>query len=109
MRQLNFHDYNMLKFLDIVYIEACAFINNDLNSNTFSEFAGRFKLVSKSHARNTRSSNKGLLFVPTYKTSRFRRKSVVRSTTLIWNHLQSSYCIHESMKLAPKALKNVLT
>ena len=48
----------MLKFLDIVNIEACGFINNSFNSNTFSVFAGRFKLVSKSHAHNTRSSSK---------------------------------------------------
>ena len=73
----------MLKFLDIVNIEACGFINNSFNSNTFSVFTGRFKLVSKSHAHNTRSSSKVLLFVPSYNTSRFRRKSVICSATVI--------------------------
>lgn len=50
-----FYYYNMLTFLDIVNIEACASINNCLNSNTFSEFAGRLRLVSKYHAHKTRS------------------------------------------------------
>ena len=30
-----FHDYNILKFCDIVNIEACTFINNCFNNNSF--------------------------------------------------------------------------
>ena len=104
-----FHDYDILKFCDIINIEACAFINNCFNSNTFSVFAERFKLISESHAHNTRSSSKGLLFVPSYNTSRFGRKPVICSATLIWNHLQNKYSNHNFMKLAPKALKKFLT
>ena len=92
----------------IVNIEACTFINNCFNSNTFTVFAERFKLVSESHAHNTRSSNKGLLFVPSYNTSRFGRKLVVCSATQVWNHFQNKYSNHDFMKLAPKAL-NFLT
>ena len=55
-----FHDYNILKFCDIINIETCAFIKNCFNSNTFSVFAERFKLISESHAHNTRSSSKDL-------------------------------------------------
>ena len=61
-----FHDYDILKFCDIINIEACAFINGCFNNNTFSVFAKRFKLKSESHAHNTKSSSKGLLFVPSY-------------------------------------------
>ena len=104
-----FHDYNILKFCDIINTEACAFINNCFNSNTFSVFAERFKLISESHAHNTRSSSKGLLFVPSYNTSRFGRKSIICSATLIWNHVQNKYSNHDFMKLAPKALKNFST
>ena len=59
----SFHDYNILKFCDIIKIEVCAFINNCFNSNTYSVFAERFKLISESHAHNTRSSSKGLLLI----------------------------------------------
>ena len=104
-----FHDYNILKFCDIINIEASAFIKNCFNSNTFSVFAERFKLISESHAHNTRSSSKGLLFVPRYNTSRFGRTLIICSATLIWNHLQNKYSNHDFMKLAPKALKKFLT
>ena len=105
-----FCDYNILKFCDISDIEACGFINNYFNSNTFSLFAERFKLMSASHVHNIRSSSKGLLFVPSYNTSRFGRKSIICSPTLIWNHLQNKYNNnHDFMKLAPKALKKLLT
>ena len=104
-----FHDYNILKFCNIINVETCAFINNCFNSNTFSVFGERFKLISESHAHNTRSSSKGLLFVPRYNTSRFGRTLIICSATLIWNHLQNKYSNHDFMKLAPKALKKFLT
>ena len=66
-----FHDYNISKFCDITNIEACAFIKNCFNSNTFLVFTERFKLVLESHAHNTKSFSKGLLFVPLYNTSRY--------------------------------------
>ena len=103
-----FHDY-ILKFCDIINIEAQAFINNCFKSNNISVFAERFTLASEFHAHNTRSSSKGLRFVPSYNTSRFGRKSVICSATLIWNHLQNKYSNHDFMKLIPKALKNFLT
>ena len=81
-----FHEYNILKFCDTVNIEACAFIDNCFNNNTFSAFAEKFKLVPESNAHNTRSSSKGLLFVSSYKTPRFGRKSIICSATLKWNH-----------------------
>ena len=100
-----FHDYNILKCCDIINIEACASFNNCFNSNTFSVFAERFKLISESHAHNTRSSSKGLLFVLSYI---FERKLIICSATLIWNHLQNKYSNHHFMKLAPKALKKFI-
>ena len=48
-----FHICSILKFCDIINTEVCALINNCFNSNTFSAFAERFKLVSESHAHNT--------------------------------------------------------
>ena len=104
-----FHDYNILKFCDIINIEACTFINNYFDSNTFSVFAKGFRLVSESHAHNTRPSSKGLLFLPSYDTSRFGTKSIISCATLIWNHLQNKCSNHDFMKLAPKTLKNFLT
>ena len=104
-----FHDYNISKLCDFANIEACVFIKYCFNSYDFSVFAERLKLVSESHAHNTRSSSKGLLFVPSYNTSRFGRKSVVCAATLIWNHLKNKYSNHDFIKIARKVLKNFLT
>ena len=78
-----FHNYNILKVCDIINIEACAFINNYFNSDTFSVFAERFKLLLEPLVHNTRSSSKGLPFVPSYNTSRFGKKSTICSAALI--------------------------
>ena len=40
-----------------------------------------------------------------YNTSRFGRKSVICSATVIWNLLQNKYN-HDFMKVAPRALKS---
>ena len=64
-----FHNYNTLKFFDIVNIEACPFINYCFYRKSSSVFVERSKLASESYARNTRSSSKGLVFVPSYNTS----------------------------------------
>ena len=106
-----FYDYNILKLCDIINIEGCFlfFCFICFNSNTFSVFTGRFKLVLESHAHNTGSSSEGLIFVQSYNTSRFGKKSIIFSATLIWNHLQIKYSNHGFTKLAPKALKKFVT
>ena len=73
---------NILKFADI---ESCIFINNFFNTDSFSIFNENVKLVSITHSYNTRSARNDLLFVPSYNSVRFRRKSIIHSTTLIWN------------------------
>ena len=95
-----FQNTSILKFYDLV--------KNCSNSNSFSLFAESFKLISESHSDKTRSSNKSLLLL-SYNTSRFGRKLVICFATLIWNHLKSKYSNHDFIKLAPKALKNILT
>ena len=102
-----FHDYNIFKFCDIINIEACAFVNNCFNSHNFSLFAERFKIVSETHAHNTRSSNKGLLFVPSYNTSRFGRKLLTFSATIIWNHLQTKYSNHDFYETGSKSTEKL--
>ena len=83
-----FKNCNILKFADIINVESCIFINNCFNRDSFSIFNENFKLVSTTYLYNTRSARNGLLFVPSYNTVRFLRKSIIHSTTLTWNSLQ---------------------
>ena len=83
-----FKSCNILKFADTINVESCIFVNNCFNRDSFSIFNENFKLVSTMHSYNTRSARNGLLFVPSYNTVRFGRKSIIHSTTFTWKYLQ---------------------
>ena len=76
---------------------------NCFNRDSFSIFNENFKLVSTTHSYNTRSARNGLLFVPSYNTVRFGRKSIIHSTTLTWNYLQDKLTEHV-LYLTPRSL-----
>ena len=103
---LLFKNYNMLKFADIINVESCIFINDC--TDYFSIFNENFKLISTMHSYNTRSARKGLLFVLSYNTARFGRKSIIHSTILTWNYLQDKLTEYNFLYLAPKSLKILL-
>ena len=99
---------NVLNFADVINVESCIFINNCFNRDSFSIFNENFKLVSTTHSYNTRSARNGLLFVPSYNTVRFGRKSIIHSTTLTWNYLQDKLTEYNFLYLTPKSLKILL-
>ena len=103
-----FYNSNILKF-DIIYTENCIFVNNCFNKDSFAVFAQSYNLCSNTHTYNTRSSSKGLLFVPTNNSIRFRRKSIIHSSTLSWNFLQSLLHDYDFLNYSAKCLKNLLT
>ena len=103
-----FKNCNSLKFADIINVESCIFINNCFNRASFSIFHENFKLVSTTHSYNTGSARNGLLFVPSYNTVRFGRKSIIHSTTLTWNYLQDKLTEYNFLRLTPKSLKILL-
>ena len=103
-----FKNCNILKFADIITVESCIFINNCFNRDSFSIFNENFRLVSTMHSYNTRSARNGLLFVPSYNTVRFGRKSIIHFTTLTSNHLQDKLTEFNFLNLTPKSLKILL-
>ena len=100
-----FKNCNILKFADIVNVESCIFINNCFNKDSFSIFNENFKSISTTHTYSTRSARNGLLFVPSYSTIRFGRKSIIHSTTLTWNYLQDKLTEYNFLCLTPRSLK----
>ena len=104
-----FYNSNILKFIDIIYIGNCVFINNCFNKDSFAVFAQNYNLCSNTHTYNTRSSSKGFLFVPTYNLTRFGRKSIIHSSTLSLNYLQSIIHEYDFLNCSAKCLKNLLT
>ena len=102
-----FKNCDILKFADITNVESCIFINNCFDRDSFSIFNKNFKLVSTMHSYNTRSARNGLLFVPSYNTVRFGRKSIIHSTTLTygWKYLQDKLTEYNFLRLTPKSPK----
>ena len=103
-----FRNCDILKFADVINVESCIFINNCFNKDSFSIFNENFKLVSTTHSYNTRSARNGLLFVPSYNTVRFGRKSIIHSTTLTWNYLQGKLTEYNFLCLTPRSLEILL-
>ena len=102
------YNSNVLKFIDIIYTENCLFINNCFNKDSFAIFAQNYNLCSNTHTYNTISSSKDLLFVPTYNSTRFGRKSIIYSSTLSWNYVQSILHECDFLNCSAKCLKNLL-
>ena len=103
-----FKNCNILKFADIIDVESFIFINNCFNKDSFSIFNENFKLVLTTHSYKTRSARNGVLFVPSYNTVRFGRKSIIHSTTLAWNYLQDKLTEYNFLCLTPRSLKILL-
>ena len=104
-----FYDSNILKFIDITYTENCVFRNNCFNEDFFAVSAQNYNLCSNTHTYNTRCSSKDLLFVPTYNSTRFGRKSIIHSSILSWNYIQSILLEYVFRNCSAKCLKNLLS
>ena len=103
-----FKNCNILKFADIINVESFIFINNCFNKDSFSIYKENFKSVSTAHSYSTRLARNDLLFVPSYNTVRFSRKSIIHSTTIPWNYLQDKLSEYNFLCLKPKSLNILL-
>ena len=52
-----FHRYKVLKFVDLISLENCIFVNKCFSDEAFSLFSNHFKLTASSHSYCTRSVN----------------------------------------------------
>ena len=75
-----FHRSKVLKFVDIVSLENCIFVNKYFNDEAFSLFSNHFKLTASSHSYCTGSISNGLIFKRLYNTFLYGHKSIINST-----------------------------
>ena len=96
------------KNYEVVPFNTCpiyTFVIIPLKKDSFSIFNENFKLVSIMHSCDIRSARNGLLFVPSYNSVRFGRKSIIHSTSVIWNYLQDKLTKYNFQSLTPRNLK----
>ena len=99
--KIHIHDLaSKLNRANAVLAKLRHFVNGEILRSTY--FA-----MFHSHL-NYESARNGLLFVPSYNTVRFGRKSVIHSTTLTWNYLQDKLTKYNFLGLTPRSLKILL-
>ena len=101
-----FRNCNILKFNYIINTESCIFVKKCFDSNAFPILAESFKLASATHKYNTGSARNGLLFVTSYNSVTFGRKSI-HSTALIRNYLHDKLVVYDFLILTPKSFKSL--
>ena len=103
-----FYNSGISTFIGTVYTENFVFINN-YNNGYFAISSQNYNSCSNTNTCNTRSLSKVLLFVPTYNSVRFGRKSIIHPSILSWNYLQSILDDYELLNCLAKYLRNLLT
>ena len=104
-----FHRSKVLKFVDIVSLENCIFVNKCFNDEAFSLFSNHFKLTASSHSYCTRSVSNGLIFKRLYNTFRYDNKSIIGSTVRTWNRFQTIFHGHNLLNISPKKIKSLIS
>ena len=97
------HRHNVVKFVDLVSLEDCIFINKCFD-DVFFLFSNHFKLTASSHSYCTRSVTNGLVFKikRIYNTIRYGNKSVIGSIVSTWNHFQTMFHGHNLLNMSLK-------
>ena len=101
--------YKVLKFVDLVSLENCIFVNKCFNDEAFSLFSNHFKLTASSHYYCTRSVSNGLIFKRIYNTIRYGNKSIINSAVSTWNHFQTIFHGHNLLDMSLKKMKSLIS
>ena len=104
-----FHRYKVLKFMDLVSLENCLFVNKCFNDETFSLFSNHSKLTASTHSYCTRSVSNGLIFKRLYNAIRYGNRSIINSTVSTFNHFQTIFHGHNLLNMLPKKLKSLIS
>ena len=120
MRIINFQDFNapskplyienkMLRFEDIIRLKNCLFVHDFLNNSLPRCFLDYFTKLNEFYEYyQTRSSNLGLLFVPSKKTVKYGIESITYKSINCWNTISHKYNINLST-LSRDTIKSKLT
>ena len=104
-----FHRSKVLKFVDIVSLENCIFVNKCFNDEAFSLFSNHFKLTASSHSYCTRSVSNGLIFKRLYNTFHYGNMSIINSIVSTWNHFQTIFHGHNLLNMSTKKIKSLIS
>ena len=99
----------VLKFVDLVSLENCIFVNKCFNDEAFSLFSNHFKLTASSHSYCTMSVSNGLIFKKLCNTFLYGNKSIINSTVSTWNYFQTIFHGHNLLDMSPRKVKSPIS
>ena len=103
-----FHISKIIKSFDKTAIDNCCFISKCLFKLSPSQFHDWFVFSSSLHTHNLRSSDLGILKIPSFKTTSHGRESFRINATYIWNNLHKQLKKHQLFKQNPSRVKSIL-
>ena len=108
-----FRKMKIIKFVDLVSVENCIFINKCLSCKSYSVFSHLYNLAAGRHNHQTRFAMNGLLILPNYNTDLFGTKAFLYFRISSWNSFQVLFSEKNfrilSLISLKKLLKNYLT
>ena len=82
-----YNNLAILKFKDNINLKNCLLIHDQINSNLPSNLSKLYKECDTIYTINTRGASKGQLFLPSFHSTKYGRKSLKIQSILTWNHL----------------------
>ena len=80
-----FRSLNIPLFFDLVRISNILFVFDSLSRNLPISIANYFCQSCASHSYNTRNTQNGKLVVPTFKSAKYGKNSIIYQCTIEWN------------------------
>ena len=98
----------IIKFVNLVSVENCIFINKFFSCKSYSVFSDLYNLATGRHNHQTRFAMNGLLILPNCNTAKFGTKAFLYSTITSWNFFQALFSEKNFRILSPISLKKLL-
>ena len=103
-----YQDLRVLKFKDNITLKNCLLIHDQLNDKLPKSFNAFYKECENIYTINTRGASRGQLFVPSFDSTKYGRKSLKVHSILSWNYLSNLYPNSKFKDMSKNQLKKLL-
>ena len=101
----------IIKFVDLVSVENCIFINMCFSCKSYSVLFASFSHLHHSatgrYNHQTKFAMNGLLILPNCNTAKFGTKAFLYSTITFWNSFQTLFAENNFRVISPISLKKL--
>ena len=103
-----YHDLKVLKFKDNITLKNCLLIHDQLNNKLPKSFDAFYKECANTYTINTRGASKGQIYLPSFDSTKYGRKSLRIQSILSWNYLIHLYPKSEFKEMSKNEFKKLI-